>query len=556
MLINWVPTSNKVKIVATGSKVFIRTKSGFVRTMGIGDALVFNMICVGFFTASLYSFQLSPFVFPGADIGVAFLLSIVFATPLYLVWASMGCSMPRTGGDYIYQSRLTMPVLGFFASLMFTVIIQYWYDASFDVMITMQSISPLLVSAAFRTGNMGLMNIGSWFATQTGLLTSSVIIMAIAVFCASPGMPFYVKLQRILFFLTCIGVAALFYVLLTADQTLFIQKFNQLMLAATGEKTDWYNLVITTARDTGYVHTPINLYDTLGAVPVTLMCMGYGFWTIFVFSEVKSASNFKYAVFQMEGALIIMGLMFFGLANLLVQVSGREFYNSLFYLYMMADPLTFKIPIIPNYMFIAYVVSPNLWFDVAIAVGTAAAAFCLVVQIVIVISRVIMAMTFDRLFPEKLGYVGTRFVSPVYINIATFFINVGFIALAIWYPTIVFYFGVIAFAAVPAYALDAISAILFPRRMKSAYEASPVSKYKIGGIPLTMIVGVLTLIFAAYIAYFYLTVPGLGFLYPPGYGFFFAPIIGAIVYFYVMRWYRRKYQGIDIDLAFRLIPPE
>ena len=43
----------------TQPEVFIREKSGFTRTMGFADALIFNMICIGFFTASLFSFQLS-----------------------------------------------------------------------------------------------------------------------------------------------------------------------------------------------------------------------------------------------------------------------------------------------------------------------------------------------------------------------------------------------------------------------------------------------------------------------------------------------------------------
>jgi len=29
-----------------------------------------------------------------------------------------------------------------------------------------------------------------------------------------------------------------------------------------------------------------------------------------------------------------------------------------------------------------------------------------------------------------------------------------------------------------------------------------------------------------------------------------------LVYYYAIRWYRQKYQGINIDLAFKEIPPE
>jgi amino acid transporter len=86
--------------MASGTQTFVRTKSGLVRAMAPFDALLLNIVCISFFSSSIFAFQMTPLLFPGANVSVSFILAVVFSAPLYLTWAMLATSMPRSGGDY------------------------------------------------------------------------------------------------------------------------------------------------------------------------------------------------------------------------------------------------------------------------------------------------------------------------------------------------------------------------------------------------------------------------------------------------------------------------
>jgi len=68
--------------------------------------------------------------------------------------------------------------------------------------------------------------------------------------------------------------------------------------------------------------------------------------------------------------------------------------------------------------------------------------------------------------------------------------------------------------------------------------------------------GIGGVIFSLFIMYIYATVPAIGMANPASLGVVFAVYIITIVYYYAIKLYRKSRQGIDIDLAFREVPPE
>lgn len=104
------------------------------------------------------------------------------------------------------------------------------------------------------------------------------------------------------------------------------------------------------------------------------------------------------------------------------------------------------------------------------------------------------------------------------------------------------------------YIITTAAVIVFPYVRKRMFDASP-AKYSIGGVPLMTLSGIISILFMMFLTYYYITVPGL-------YGFssitletIVALFIGACVIFLVARsFYKSK--GLDLDQAFREIPPE
>jgi amino acid transporter len=542
--------------MADSTKVYVRAKSGLVRAMSPFDALLLNVVCISFFSSSIFAFQMTPLLFPGANVAVAFVLAIIFSAPLYLTWGMLASSMPRSGGDYVFTSRLVHPALAFIATFSAWVFWQWWYQGIFPMQIVFQSISPFLTKLAFATGNLWYLDASSWAISGTGLVVLGILFLVIALILAVPGIRFYALIQRAMFILAALAVVALLYVLAVTTPETFANNLNNLLVKATGENLDWYNAIIQAAAQAGYVKTEINWYDTLGTVPVTMMCMGYGFWSIMVMGEVKEARSARLVNYSILGSVAITGIFFALLYALITKVAGYDFYNAFFYLYMVADPIMAKIPFTPNYMFLGMVASPNIVFDFIIALGSALNVFNLMVQMYIVGSRVMFAQTFDRILPEKLSHISTKYISPVNAIIVYFVGSLIWLAIASYNPLIYFYFTAVVLGVILTYILDSVAGIVFPYKMKEVFEASPVAKYKIGGLPAIVLTGIGGVVFSLFLLYFYVTVPGLGLQNPISVGIILAVYVVLLVYYYAIRWYRQKYQGINIDLAFKEIPPE
>jgi amino acid transporter len=173
-------------------------------------------------------------------------------------------------------------------------------------------------------------------------------------------------------------------------------------------------------------------------------------------------------------------------------------------------------------------------------------------------TRSMIAWSFDRIAPEKLGYVSRRFHTPaIAIGLST--------AGAIVFMWLIAYrnFALLTLIEVllVVWAGAALSAVVFPWARRSFFESSPASAWRLFGFP------VMSLVAAVSLAFF-----GLAFVLlwrdPIAAGrmvdfhhttreFWITIGVAAfgIVWYAGMKMYRRS-QGIDVGLAFRQIPIE
>jgi hypothetical protein len=95
---------------------------------------------------------------------------------------------------------------------------------------------------------------------------------------------------------------------------------------------------------------------------------------------------------------------------------------------------------------------------------------------------------------------------------------------------------------------------VFPWTRKEVYETSPIAKYKVAGIPLITICGVIATVFSAWMLYYYLTVPGLGVSNLTSILIMLGIFVGWSAYYFIRRWYLKR-SGIELELAFKQVPP-
>ena len=104
-----------------------------------------------------------------------------------------------------------------------------------------------------------------------------------------------------------------------------------------------------------------------------------------------------------------------------------------------------------------------------------------------------------------------------------------------------------------------VAAILLPFIKKDLYNASPIAKYKILGIPLITIAGVIFGSFLLFLLYQWLIDPnelyGIGLSNISSVIYMLAMYLLALALYLGFRFYRKR-QGVDIDKIYEEIPVE
>src|SRR5215467_14413636 len=143
------------------SSLFVQQSSGLVREASALDAMIFNAVFSAPVGATLafgifYALGTSP----GADLVVALLIAFVVNIPVCIMMAMMAAAMPRTGGDYVWISRILHPsvaVFSNFAAAVSALIGAAFWARSFAVL----ALGPTLAILGTVTHNESLINAGN-----------------------------------------------------------------------------------------------------------------------------------------------------------------------------------------------------------------------------------------------------------------------------------------------------------------------------------------------------------------------------------------------------------
>ena len=106
---------------------YARKASGLVRGLSFWDVLGIGLAFLTPIYAIWYVIGFSLSVFPRAQLVIAIcisVLTVVWASPL--VWGILGGTMPRSGGEYVYNSRIITPAVALGASFAAIVAQFYW----------------------------------------------------------------------------------------------------------------------------------------------------------------------------------------------------------------------------------------------------------------------------------------------------------------------------------------------------------------------------------------------------------------------------------------------
>jgi amino acid transporter len=175
-------------------------------------------------------------------------------------------------------------------------------------------------------------------------------------------------------------------------------------------------------------------------------------------------------------------------------------------------------------------------------------------------TRVIFAAAFDRLLPEKVAEVEPRTRTPV---VALLLMVIPALIISALFAWNIFNFQTLTLCSTLVIAVtylgSTIAAIILPWRKRDLYNASPIAKFKLFGIPIISIAGVIFAAFLIFLLYQWLIDPnglyGIGIKNTSSIIYMLAMYVLALAIYLGFKAYRKR-EGIDIDKIYEEIPVE
>jgi amino acid transporter len=536
--------------MSVSEKVFLRKASGLVREISLIDVLFYNVAQVGAGIGIAYIVLLLPAFYAGSDMALSSAICLAGTLFTCLVYALLSIAMPRSGGDYVFNSRIIHPAIGFTLNWNF-VIWEIFYVGWSAGAFAFLGLSALFTFMGLLTGNPSLMDYATFVSYPTGFFIIGTIILIIFALLLIVGTKKYFIVTNAMMIVSLISIFSCIILTALSSQEYFILRFNSFAKAYTTSPNP-YNAVIEAAAQTG---GPIGVnFDwemTLRSIVWPAMYLLFsGLSSIFA-GEIKEAK--KNQLYGTIGSVLLSGFLLISLGFLAAKTFGYDFLAAVGWNYYN-NPSALPLPtgITPWYSLFVSMLTDNALLITIILVGFAFWAVYWTGVCALYATRSMLAWAFDRLTPAKIGHVSPRFRTPTVATIVTFIIAEIFLALYAFTP----YFAVLSgfLGLTLTFIVTSIAAIIFPFTKKSIYEKSPVN-YRVGKIPLISICGVISLIFTVYTEYLLIIDDIAGANTLVNICLVSGLLIFGLIYFYLMRHYRKK-QGIDIDLAYKEIPIE
>jgi amino acid transporter len=583
-------------MATSGRTLFTRQSSGLVREVSVINALFFNTAAfIGGTLGGAYGIAVLAGV-PVVVVGVVTNWSVTafvvgaFCVLLALIFASLTTVMPRSGGDYVFTSRI-VPKIGPFLGWLESWMLAFASIAllQFETALTLRGIQMEGRIIGIGTGTDFFTNANSWFTEGDtgdvtgipGLIAGLVVIAFVAFVVLQPTRIFH----RIVTLLTVIGIAgwalmALFG-LLTFDAGQFATNLPKYADGATVDQ------LAAAAGDAGLTSGFSFGPDSITSWGFFLLCSAMLFqfigfqYSAYISGEVRGNVT-RGILIAVLGALAMAVLMNSIYAEILPRRLGLDAqtgWAAAFWGYV-TDP---SLPLgQPNYFqVLGAITQPALWPIWAI-VGAASTLFpfLLMPVYVIFISRMALAWSLDRQVPEWLGAVSERLRAPANAIVATLAMAVVFLLFSNFAILKAIGLGFLAPNADPAldgklnlvasawftilasslsWIMPGVNALISRRTRPDLVANAPWSRW----LPL---IGAIWLAFTLVLYWFAgigpivnaLTNPEtdpLTYLNGSGVTFVGIVLLVGIVWYAIQAW-RNRQAGVETELMYQMLPPD
>lgn len=514
--------------------LYSRNATGLVRQLSKFDAFVLCFSAVAIPIGMTQAFLFAPTLFPGVNMTLSFLVAGVVALFFGLTYLYFTQMMPRSGGDYVWVSRILNPAVGFFVGAIST-----FTPLQFTALNLTVQVSLFLPALMQLMGNDGYV-----MGQDTQMIVACVAALGIGAIMLA-GLRWVARIASVLFVFVIVGMAVWLFLLISNDHSSFVSSLN-------AGSPQSYDQVISTAQETGF--------NTAASAKSTFLGIVFGFqffvgiqWIAYFAGEVRQAS--RTARTAIIGAWALTGSAFILGSVLVYRYYGFDFLSAAGHLFT-SDPDLYQVPVPPYLSSLVIYLTDNEFLRYFIILSFMASILWAALTFVMVASRNIFAYSFDRVLPERIAVIGKRTHAPI----GAILVTIGLVLLLNYLTVYTGFFGyLVNWVAVIATGMIIVSLtlVVLPHRRPELWARAPeylhvrwLGMYKV------QIVGMIAALLELGVLIVCLSTPSIGgevtvtnLLWAFG-----VPIV-AFIYFWINRAVRRR-QGVDLDRAFDEIPAE
>jgi len=527
--------------------LFLRNATGLVRGWNVRDSLIYAVLSTNFVTLGLFTFTYAGPSFPTGQLLTSVVISAILVSFLVVAYTGLITTIPRAGGDYVWQTRILGSGVGFVFAVTGWWFILWLWAPIYGNILAIQFFEPLWATLGSPSG-------AAWFGTNNGIFVVSLITIVLAGVLVSIGMAGYARIQKWCIYGGLLGFAVIVVLLLINSHADFIASFNQESSKLFGVNHA-YAATNAAAIKAGY-HAPAMGFGPLGPtlllVPNMMFFILWPNWGASLYGEIRGASDFKRVFRGMFFGLWITTALVVIFFLLMAKTFGWAFYQNSNAAFFNG---TFPLPVWPYpFMFVGWLVH-NTAVQVILILVMSLWFFGWVGTLFLSSTRVIFAAAFDRVLPDRAAEVSEKRKVPLYSLILMLLPAVGLSAIYAYSTSFRTYTLDATLVIAVTYLASAIAVVLLPFVKKDLWRASPASKVKLLGVPIVPVSGVITILLLGFCLIAWLVNDNYFVNNPSSLIFMGAMYVLAIVLYVVARVVRRR-QGIDLGLINKEIPVE
>jgi amino acid transporter len=530
-------------------RIFLRKASGLIRTAGLMDTFIYNLgvVSIGLGVGSMLYY--GPAFYPQGDLIWGSIIAGVAMAMISFGFITWTITLPRSGGIYVFGSRILPPALALTMSL---VEITAWlfYCAIAAYWIVILALAPMFAALNLLTGNEIFLTISQTMLQPWATFLIGSVILLLSQVVLSYGMRFYLTLNKWVFILAMASTFFLIVVLALSTREQFVTNLNELVGPSLGVP-DAYNAIIASGKEKGWGEAGFDFWQTLLVSNWPFLPLIGAAFSIAIGGEIKSVT--KSQSVGMLGAVFCATVAFVVTVWLAYKVFGFEFLGTSVFNSLTANG-GLTTPTDPSIALLTGILTKSPLISILTSLGLALWMWMWIPAMHTFGVRAVVAWAFDQVAPAPLATISEKYHTPIVAITVTTVVNLIFMALFVftpWFSKIV----ILIEAAVLAWSVVLAAGMFFPYLRPQLYEKSPIASKTVFGLPIMTVacfLGFIATQFYFWTLYFDPNAAG----HDPTQVMIVAGVfVLGFAFYYIMKLIKRS-QGIDVTLAFKEIPIE